>query len=129
LPAKDRRPDQVYLEKVEQCDIYLGIFGYEYGSEDQQGISPTEHEYQHATKHRKTRLVYVWGSDEKKRHPKMKQLVRKAERELVRRHIEDFNALTSEVYTSLVDHLDSMGALRVPPFDTAACDNATLQQL
>ena len=59
----------------------------------------------------------------------MKQLVRKAERELVRRHIEDFNALTSEVYASLVDHLDSIGALRVPPFDTAACDNATLQNL
>jgi hypothetical protein len=129
LPAVDRRPDQVYLEKVEQCDIYLGILGYEYGSEDQQGISPTEHEYQHATRHRKIRLVYIWGSDEKKRHPKMKQLVRKVERELVRRHIEDFNALTSEVYASLVDHLDNMGALRVPPFDTAACDNATLQHL
>ena len=129
LPARDRRPDQVYLEKVEQCDIYLGIFGYEYGSEDQQGISPTEHEYRHAARHQKTRLVYVWGSDEKKRHPKMKQLVRKAERELVRRHIEDFNALTSEVYASLVDHLDSMGALRVPPFDTSVCDGATFHLL
>jgi len=37
LPAGDRRPDQVYLEKVEQGDIYPGIFGYDYGSEDQQG--------------------------------------------------------------------------------------------
>jgi len=29
MPAKDRRADQVYLEEVERCDIYLGIFGYD----------------------------------------------------------------------------------------------------
>jgi len=129
LPAKDRRSDQVYLKEVEHCDIYLGIFGYDYDSEDQDGISPTEREYNHATKHGKTRLVYVWGSDEKKRHIKIKQLIKKSSSELIRRRIEDFNALTSEVYASLVDHLDSIGVLRVLPFDTAACDEATLKHL
>jgi len=129
LPAKDRRADQVYLDQVERCDIYLGIFGYEYGYEDQDGVSPTEYEYNHAAKHRKTRLVYVWGSDEKRRAPKMRKLVSKAGTELIRRRIEDFSALCSEVYASLVDYLDGMGALRVPPFDTSACDGATLQHL
>lgn len=129
LPVKDRRADQVYLEQVERCDIYLGIFGYEYGYEDQNGVSPTEYEYNHAAKHGKTRLVYVWGSEEKRRAPKMRKLVSKAGTELIRRRIEDFSALCSEVYASLVDHLDGMGALRVPPFDTSACDGATLQHL
>lgn len=129
LPAKDRRADQVYLEEVERCDIYLGIFGYEYGFEDKQGISPTESEFNHATEKGKTRLIYVWGSDDSKRAPKMQNLVRRVGNELIRRRVEDFNALTSEVYASLVDHLDCMGALRVPPFDAAACDNATLKQL
>ena len=72
LPARDRPADRVYLEEVERCDIYLGLFGYEYGYEDRDGISPTEREYDHATKLRKTRLIYVWGSDEKLRAPKMK---------------------------------------------------------
>jgi len=129
LPAKDRRADHVYLEEVERCDIYLGIFGYDYGSQDQDGISPTEHEYNYATRHHKTRLIYVWGSDEKKRSPGMRQLVRKASNELIRRRIEDFNALTSEVYASIVDHLDVLGALRVPPFDTSSCDNSSLQHI
>ncbi len=129
LPAKDRRADQVYLGEVERCDVYLGIFGYDYGDEDQNGISATEREYLHATRHGKTRLVYVWGSDEGKRVPKMQQLVRKVSKELVRRRIEDFSALTSEVYASLVAHLDESRALRVPPFDTSACDGATLQNL
>ena len=129
LPAKDRRADEVYLKEVERCDIYLGLFGYEYGYEDQNGVSPTEHEYDHATGHKKTRLIYVWGSDEKKRAPKMRQLVSKASGQLVRRRVEDASALTAEVYASLVDHLDDIGALRVPPFDTSACDGATLANL
>ena len=129
LPAKDRRADQVYIEEVKRCDIYLGIFGYDYGNEDKDGISPTEREYVYAGKHRKTRLIYVWGSDEKKRAPKMRQLVSNASSELIRRRIENFSALTSEVYASLVDYLDGLGALRVPPFDTSACHGVTLQHL
>lgn len=129
MPAKDRRADQIYLEEVEHCDVYLGILGYDYGVVDGNGVSPTEHEYNHATRHKKTRLIFIWGSDEKRRTPKMKRLIQKASTELVRRRIEDVNALTAEVYASLVDYLDGMGALRVPPFDTSACDGATLANL
>jgi predicted HTH transcriptional regulator len=129
LPAADRRADEVYLSEVEQSDIYLGLFGFEYGFEDKEGMSPTEREYDHATKHGKTRLIFVWGSDEKKRNPKMKKLIGKASSDVIRRRVEDHNALTSEVYASLVDHLDRLGALRVPPFDTSVCDTATLKQI
>jgi len=129
LPAKERRADQVYLEEVKRCDIYVGIFGYDYGNADKDGISPTENEYDYAGKHHKTRFIYVWGSDEKKRIPQMRQLINKASSELIRRRIENFSALTSEVYASLVDYLDQLGALRVPPFDTSACEDATLHDL
>jgi len=129
LPAMDRRADQVYLEEVERCDIYLGLFGNDYGVEDENGVSPTEHEYDHAARHSKVRLIYVWGADDKKRAPKMRALVGKASGELIRRRIEDVSALTAEVYASLVNYLDNIGALRVPPFDTSACDGASLKDL
>lgn len=129
LPARDQRADHVYLDEVGRCDIYLGIFGNEYGYEDRSGVSPTEREYDHATKHGKTRLIYVWGAGEKQRAPKMRKLVRKASSELIRRRIEDESALTAEVYASLVDHLDRSGALRVPPFDRSGCDGASLADL
>src|SRR5262245_65021990 len=35
LPASDRRADEVYLREVERCTIYLGLFGRDYGFEDQ----------------------------------------------------------------------------------------------
>ncbi len=129
LPASDQRADQIYLAEVERCDIYLAVLGYDYGSEDAQGVSPTEHEYLHATKHRKTRLIYVWGADEGRRAPRMKSLIRRASAELVRRRVEDTTALNSEVYASLVDYLDRHGSLRTPPFDTSACDTATFADL
>ncbi|MFZ2656645.1 MAG: hypothetical protein WAX69_17055 [Victivallales bacterium] len=31
------------------------------GNEDEDDVSPTEHGYNCATKHRKNRLIYVWG--------------------------------------------------------------------
>lgn len=129
LPSKDCRADEVYLEEVERCDIYLGIFGYQYGFEDQKGVSPTEHEYNHATQLGKIRLIYVWGSDDKNRHPKMRALISKASGQLIRRRVDDASALTAEVYASLVDYLDTRGALRVPPFDTSACDGASVANL
>ena len=45
MPARDRRADQVYLEEVERCDLYLGVFGSEYGSVGGEGVSPTEREF------------------------------------------------------------------------------------
>ena len=34
-PAADQRADQCYLDEVDRCDIYIGIFGNEYGWEDE----------------------------------------------------------------------------------------------
>lgn len=129
LPAADRRADQVYLDEVDRCDIYLGILGQEYGRHDRKGLSPVEREYDRATAGEKTRLIYVWGTDDAHRHPKMRRLVKKASEDLIRRRIANASALTAEVYASLVEYLDWIGALRVPPFDTAACEGATLAHL
>jgi predicted HTH transcriptional regulator len=126
LPAADRQASQVYLSEVERCDIYLGIFGYEYGSEDGQGVSPTEREYNCATSHKKTRLIYIWGADEDRRAQKMKKLIQRASGDLIRRCVVDSSALNSEVYRSIVHYLRLHKILQVPPFDTAPCDGATL---
>jgi len=45
LPAMAESTENTYLNKVQKCDIYLGLFGNDYGFEDSNGIFPTEHEY------------------------------------------------------------------------------------
>jgi ATP-dependent DNA helicase RecG len=129
LPAGDRRIDEVYLEEVASCDIYLGIFGNDYGYEDSEGISPTEREYMCATQNKKTRLIYVWGMDDNHRSDKMVRLIQKAGKELIRRRVSDGSALTAEIYSSIVDYLDKKGALRIPPFDTSGCHGASFYDI
>ena len=77
LPASDRRADAVYIEELDRSDLYIGIFGYEYGFEDAEGVSPTEREFERATETGKPRLIFVKGSDDQNRNPKMQALIRK----------------------------------------------------
>ncbi|HVS15971.1 MAG TPA: ATP-binding protein [Thermoanaerobaculia bacterium] len=129
VPAHDGAPEQVYLEEVDRAAIYLGIFGNEYGWEDEEGVSPTEREFDRATKRRRQRLVFVKGGDDKLRQQKMKSLVRKAERQLIRRRFVDVSDLTAKIYASLIRHLEERGVLARRPFHAAACPGATLQDI
>ncbi len=126
LPASDRRADEVYLDEVERSAIYLGLLGDEYGAEDAAGVSPTEHEFDHATARGKVRLVFVKGGNDDGRHPKMRALVAKAGAQLIRRRFSAIPSLTAAVYASLVEHLERTGRLTTRPFDAAACPDATL---
>ena len=58
-PAIDVSAANLYLPEVESSDIYLGIIGDEYGNVDGEGISPTEREYDAATKAGRERLVFL----------------------------------------------------------------------
>ena len=129
LPASGRRPDELYLAEVERSAIYLGLFGNEYGFKDAAGISPTEREFDHATALGKERLVFVKGSDDKARHPKMRALIGKASDQLNRRRFGSIAELTALVYASLVECLTAAGAVRTKPFDAAACPEATLADI
>jgi len=41
LPASDQKADALYLDAVRKCEIYLGLFGVQYGFENKEGTSPT----------------------------------------------------------------------------------------
>jgi len=129
LPARDRKADDVYLEEVEHCDVYVGLFGNEYGAEDAKGISPTEREFDLASSKAKPRLIFVKGTDDKARHPKMLKLIRKAGSQLVRRRFADVPDLTAAVYAALVGHLEHSGDLRTLPFDASPCPRASMSDL
>ena len=129
LPAADARADAVYLDEVDRCALYVGLFGNDYGFEDAQGLSPTEREFDRATQQGKPRLIFLKGADDRARHPKMAALVRKAGDQLVRRRYMGISDLTAALYASLVEHLERTGRLRIRPFDAAACPDATLDDL
>ena len=129
VPAADRRTDSVYLDEVARCDIYLGLFGNDYGYEDADGVSPTHHEFNHATQLQKYRLIFVKGADDTVRHPKMLALIRQAGNQLIRRRFATASELISGIYAALVQYLEDQELIRNGPFDAAPCRKATLADL
>lgn len=129
LPALDRKPDELYLGEVDRCTIYLGIFGNEYGSENRQGFSPTELEFERATEKSKYRLILVKGKDDSKRHPKMQKLLSRATPHVVRRRFTTIDELKKELYAALVQFLCDSKIISCTPFDESACPGATLKDI
>lgn len=128
-PASGRRADDVYLKEVRASDIYLGLFGNNYGPEDSGGQSPTHREFLLATELGKPRLIFIKGEDDSKRHPKMLGLIRSAGEQLIRRRFNTMPELHAAVYASLVHHLLSVGRIVTGPFDATACRNAELSDI
>lgn len=129
VPAVDRRADEVYLHEVERCDIYVGLFGKEYGQEDGKGISPTHREFELATRLGKHRLIFVQGVDDGDKVPKMQTLIKEAGDQVVRRRFVNAAELVAALYSSLVQYLDEHDLIRSAPFDASFCSNATLDDL
>jgi predicted HTH transcriptional regulator len=129
LPASDRRADAVYLDEVRRCDVYLALLGNEYGAEDADGLSPAQREFDEATRMGKTRIVFVKGTDDAGRHPKMRDLITTAGAQLIRRRFTTVAELIPSVYASLVDYLAVKELLRVGPFDAAVCPDAGMDDL
>ena len=59
LPATNQSTQQTYLSEVQKSDIYLAIVGIKYGFEDTEGVSPTEREFDEATKMNKYRICLI----------------------------------------------------------------------
>jgi hypothetical protein len=129
VPAADRRADALYIDEVDRCDVYLGLFGDEYGFEDADGVSPTQREFERATQRQIPRLVFVKGASDGTKHPKMQVLIRRAGNELIRRRFATPAELIAAVYASLVQFLEEKELLRTSPFDATACPKATLDDL
>ncbi|MDV2481931.1 DUF4062 domain-containing protein [Methanoculleus sp. Wushi-C6] len=129
VPAADRRTDDQYLDEVRRCDIYVGLFGNDYGSENAEGVSPTEREFDLATTEGKYRLIYVRGMDDDARQPKMRALVRRAQAGLIRKRFNTPSELVAGLYAALVEYLEEKQLIRSGPFDAAPCTKATLEHL
>ncbi len=129
IPATDRRADELYLDEVGRCPLYIGLFGDEYGYEDAEGISPTQREFERASKLNKYRLVFIKGADDPSRHPKMQALIGQVAGQVIRRRFGTTPELITGVYASLVKYLEDQELIRSGPFDATACRDATLDDL
>lgn len=124
--ASDRRADEVYISEIGKCDIYLGLIGNKYGYEDEEGVSPTEREYDEATRLGLPRLIFVLGRNDAVRDPKEVAFLKKISAGQIRSKSDDIDELLLEIYASLHGFLMEQGVFRLQPFDALICSGATL---
>ena len=129
LPAKDVSASMAYLEQVQRCDVYIGILGRDYGSENSKGLSPTELEFDRASELHKIRLIFISNHPENLRHPKAKRLIQKAENVVVRKKFNDAYELKTAVYVALVNLLEEKELIRTAPFDASVCKDASMDDI
>jgi predicted HTH transcriptional regulator len=129
LPAMNQTPERAYVAEVKQSDIYLALLGKEYGNELKGGMSPTQKEFETATKHNKYRLVFLRHAQEGERHPKMDLLIRQLSDSIIYGTFSSDAELLSSVYSGLISFLVEKGELRTEPFDKSADNKAALSDL
>ena len=129
MPAVEHSVSKVYLDEVERCSIYIGLFGRTYGYEDTDGVSPTEREFDYASQLYKTRLIFITNHKDAERVEKEAALIRKAESVVVRKSFSSSSELKASVYTSLVRYLEENEYIRTSPFDTTLNKMASLDDI
>ena len=129
VPAADKTTSEVYLDELSRCDIYLGLIGNDYGYEDAEGISPTEREFDEATRLGLERLIMVKGGGNAKRRRKEKAFLQKVSAQLTWQAFADQNELLTNVYVALDSLLAGTGAYHLLPFDARPCDGTTLDDI
>ena len=129
LPAISLKANKVYTKEVKEADIYLGLLGKEYGSQDSKGVSPTDYEFNTALNNNKTVLIFLSDNPIKERHIKMQKLVKKAEQLVVRKTFNSPIELKTAVYSSLVNYLVEKEIIRSGPFDATINPYADINDL
>jgi hypothetical protein len=129
IPARRRSAQETFLSEVANRDIYLGLFGKEYGPKNSYGISPTHQEFNTAIDADRELLIYIVDSSSRKRDYEMEELIKQAEAIVTRKRVYDLPALLREVHASLADFIHERGLLISEPFESSPCVGATLKDV
>ena len=133
--AADKTTQQVYLKEIEKSDIYLVLIGNKYGYCDEDGVSPTEQEFDKANELGLTTLVMVRGRDDARREERESHFLRKVSDGRVRVRYQDSEPeqamadLLDEVRCSLREIMLDDGILSEKPFEDQCSVGASLDDI
>jgi predicted HTH transcriptional regulator len=105
-----------YLEKLKECDVYIGLFGNEYGTPDEDGLSPTEREYRKAMADGKYILIFLKGKTDTERDDNLKKLLKefKGHKGYSYKRFENYRELKDWIRKGLVHYLKKEHGVDLP---------------
>ena len=127
-PPSDKTTDAVYLEELGRSDLYIALVGDRYAGAAIRGKSPTEREYDEATRLGLRRIVLVRENGEN-RESKESAFLRKISKSITWQTFADSDSLLNWVLSAVDRFMAEEGLFRTLPFDRSVCAGAKLSDL
>ena len=131
-PAGNKPSKAVYFKEVRNCDVYIVIFGDEYGKVAQDKLSATEEEFREAHKRAKYVLVYIKGKTDETKDKRVKKLISEIKDDASGykyRRFENIPELKNAIHESLIEFLREKGIVGKSIFDEAVCEGASWKDI
>lgn len=125
----DGRSSETDLDEIENCKVYVGLFGSNYGIENEHGVSKTERAFDRASELNLKRIFLVKSAEGGGRHPKMQALISRAQPGMENWRYTTCAELVAALYAALIEYLEAQDLLDLRPFDAAQCSGAMLDDL
>lgn len=132
MPAQSKSAKKLYLDKVGNSSIYIGILGDHYGNAVTDNISATEAEFREAQKKNKEIYVYIKGRNDSKRDKRVQKLIaeiKNPETGYSYKRFYSIDELKNNIYESLIDFLREKGIVGKTAFDRAVCEDASFNDI
>ncbi|MBU1122797.1 MAG: DUF4062 domain-containing protein [Candidatus Omnitrophica bacterium] len=131
-PAGGESSKTVYLKEVRACDVYIVIFGDEYGKVSKNKLSATEAEFREAQKSHKYVLAYIKGKSDNRRDKRVKKIITAIKDEdsgYKYYRFRNIQELKNAVHESLIEFLREEGIVGKSVFDQAVCEGASWKDI
>jgi predicted HTH transcriptional regulator len=109
FPAMGISPRKAYLEKLKECEIYIGIFGKEYSE-------PTVDEYHAAKEYGKYILIFLKGKNDMERDDGLRELLKEFRGHkgyAYKRFEDDYRELKRLVFRGLIYFLEKEKNIKI----------------
>ncbi len=129
FPASIHDADKMFLEGVKNTDIYIVLIGKDYGSENEQGISATQLEFNQAMDNHTDTLAFIKDYPPNELHPKEKQFLNKVQKHVTYKRFNETHDLIQEINRAFVAYLQQKNLLLTTAFDATINSFATLADI
>lgn len=129
IASQDTNPQQLFLDEASNCQVYLLLMGQKYGNALPGELSPTEKEFQAASKGNAYRVAFIKDLDNQQREEQQERFFRKVQKELSYRVFSNPSVLISLVKQSLCAFLKYKGIIQTLSFDEQTRDDASMADI
>lgn len=131
-PAGSKSSKFIYLKEVHDCEVYVVIFGDEYGNVAGNNLSATEEEFREAQKRSKYVLVYIKGKSDDAKDKRVKKLIAEIKDDTFGYkyyRFRNIRELKNAVHAILIEFLRERGNVGKSIFDQAICEGASWKDI